>query len=53
MQVRVRSIFRNSILTPKRVITALDRGLPHIVALADSQSRLIVSTTADIFPDSR
>ena len=56
MQVRVRSIFCDGILTPKGVLTALDRGLPYIVALADSQASEIVSTaarSADVFTKSR
>ena len=55
MQVRVRSIFCDGILTFKRVLTAFYRGLPYIVALADSQSSVIVSAAAcraDIFPKS-
>lgn len=55
MQVRVRSIFCDGILTPKRVFTALNRGLPYIVALADSQSSVVVSAAASravFFPKS-
>ena len=55
MQVRVRSIFCDGILTPKRVLSALYRGLSYIVALADSQSSVIVSAAASravFFPKS-
>jgi hypothetical protein len=55
MQVRVRSIFCDGILTPKRVLTALDWGLPYIVALADRKSSIIVSAAASravFFPKS-